>query len=237
MASKQAEARIEVEKEDMTDEEMMSFESELKRSLDIAEDNKKKSKDKEEKQKSEQRRERPNAQSTDIVKVKSGVLPPSESDDSASSLKILTDDEQAAVRKRNLDRKTSYYHSESMKKYHVVPVRLAEDSNTGEEIWEEKKYTYHELTFEQEDKLQELRAAMDDLEKQTYIFNRQRAMVNDREYQNVKRQWQRARRNWAFFAAKSFLRMADEDINRCKSTTLINVIEACEYRNAVTVPF
>jgi hypothetical protein len=209
--------KIEAEKEDMTDEEALTFHKEL--SKNVTQHNK------------------PKKEKNEIVRVKSGVLPPSESDDTAPSLKILTDDEQAAVRKRNLDRKSSYYYSECMKKDHVIPLKMAEDPNTGEEIWEERKYQYHELTFEQEDKLTELRAAMDDLEKQTYLFNRERAMRSDQDWQTVKRQWQHARRSWAFYAAKAFLHIAEEDINRCKSSTLINVIEACEYRNAVTVPF
>jgi hypothetical protein len=209
--------KIEAEKEDMTDEEALTFHKEL--SKNVTQHNK------------------PKKEKNEIVRVKPGVLPPSESDDTAPSLKILTDDEQAAVRKRNLDRKSSYYYSECMKKDHVIPLKMAEDPNTGEEIWEERKYQYHELTFEQEDKLTELRAAMDDLEKQTYLFNRERAMRSDQDWQTVKRQWQHARRSWAFFAAKAFLHIAEEDINRCKSSTLINVIEACEYRNAVTVPF
>jgi hypothetical protein len=209
--------KIEAEKEDLTDEEALTFHKEL--SKNVTQHNK------------------PKKQANEIVRVKPGVLPPSESDDTAPSLKILTDDEQQAVRKRNLDRKSSYYYSECMKKDHVIPLKMAEDPNTGEEIWEERKYQYHELTFEQEDKLQELRSTMDDLEKQTYIFNRERAMRSDQDWQTVKRQWQHARRSWAFFAAKAFLHIAEEDINRCKSSTLINVIEACEYRNAVTVPF
>jgi hypothetical protein len=216
-------AQIDVQKEDMSDEEALTFLNEVKQSIPPSQQTKK---EKEKKEKS-----------TDIVRVKPGVLPPSESDDTARDLKILTDDEQQALRKRNLDRKTSYYHSESMKKYHVIPLKMSNDPVDGTEIWEEKKFTYHELTFEQEDKLQELRSTMDDLEKQTYLFNRERALRQDVDWQTVKRQWQRARRNWAFFGGKSFLHMTDEEINRCKSTTLINVIEACEYRNAVTVPF
>jgi len=210
--------KIDVEKEDMTDEEALTFHKEISKTIPQP------------KKKQEQKK-------NEIVRVKAGVLPPSESDDTASTLKILTDDEQAAVRKRNQDRKSSYYYSECMKKDHVIPLKMAEDTNTGEEIWEERKYQYHELTFEQEDKLQELRSTMDDLEKQTYLFNRERAMRSDLDWQTVKRQWQHARRNWAFFAAKAFLHISEEDINRCKSSTLINVIEACEYRNAVTVPF
>jgi len=210
--------KIDVEKEDMTDEEALTFHKEISKNVPQQQQTKKEKKN-------------------EIVRVKPGVLPPSESDDTASTLKILTDDEQAAVRKRNLDRKSSYYYSECMKKDHVIPLKMAEDPNTGEEIWEERKYQYHELTFEQEDKLQELRSTMDDLEKQTYLFNRERAMRSDQDWQTVKRQWQHARRSWAFFAAKAFLHISEEDINRCKSSTLINVIEACEYRNAVTVPF
>jgi hypothetical protein len=212
--------KIDIEKEDLTDEEALTFLNEVKKTVPQQPKEKKKE-------------ERKN----EIVRVKPGVLPPSESDDTASTLKILTDDEQAAVRKRNLDRKSSYYYSECMKKDHVIPLKMAEDPNTGEEIWEERKFQYHELTFEQEDKLQELRSTMDDLEKQTYLFNRERAMRSDQDWQTVKRQWQHARRSWAFFAAKAFLHISEEDINRCKSSTLINVIEACEYRNAVTVPF
>jgi polyhydroxyalkanoate synthesis regulator phasin len=214
--------KIDVEKEDMTDEEALTFHNELSKSVP-----------QQQQQQSKKRKEEKN----EIVRVKAGILPPSESDDTASSLKILTDDEQAAVRKRNLDRKSSYYYSECMKKDHVIPLKMAEDPNTDEEIWEERKFQYHELTFEQEDKLQELRATMDDLEKQTFLFNRERAMRSDQDWQTVKRQWQHARRNWAFFAGKAFLHISEEDINRCKSSTLINVIEACEYRNAVTVPF
>jgi hypothetical protein len=221
-------AQIDIPKEDLTDEESLTFLNSLKPSATV--------KDKKDKESSSSNNKK-ESKSTDIVRVKAGVLPPSESDDTAAGLKILTDEEQQALRKRNLDRKTSYYHSESMKKWHVIPVKMTEDPNTGEEIWEEKKFQYHELTFEQEDKLQELRSTMDDLEKQTYLFNRERALRSDQDWQTVKRQWQHARRSWAFFAAKAFLHMSEEDINRCKSTTLINVIESCEYRNAVTVPF
>lgn len=209
----------------MTDEEALAFHNEISKSIP------------EQQRQPKKEREREKEKGKEIVRVKSGILPPSESDDTAASLKILSDEEQAAVRKRNLDRKSSYYYSECMKKDHVIPLKMAEDPNTGEEIWEERKYQYHELTFEQEDKLTELRAIMDDLEKQTYLFNRERAMRSDQDWQTVKRQWQHARRNWAFFAAKAFLKVSEEDINRCKSSTLINVIEACEYRNAVTVPF
>jgi hypothetical protein len=212
--------KIDVEKEDMTDEEALTFHKEISKNIP-----------------QQQQKKKQEEKKNEIVRVKPGVLPPSESDDTASTLKILTDDEQAAVRKRNLDRKSSYYYSECMKKDHVIPLKMAEDPNTGEEIWEERKFQYHELTFEQEDKLQELRSTMDDLEKQTYLFNRERAMRSDQDWQTVKRQWQHARRSWAFFAAKAFLHISEEDINRCKSSTLINVIEACEYRNAVTVPF
>lgn len=208
----------------MTDEEGLAFHNEISKNVALQH------------KPTEKKRER-ERESKDIVRVKSGILPPSESDDTAPSLKILTDDEQAAVRKRNLDRKSSYYYSECMKKDHIIPLKMAFDPNSDEEIWEERKYQYHELTFEQEDKLTELRATMDDLEKQTYLFNRERAMRSDLDWQTVKRQWQRAKRNWAFFAAKAFLHISEEDINRCKSSTLINVIEACEYRNAVTVPF
>jgi hypothetical protein len=219
--------KIDVEKEDMTEEEALEFHKELLKTLP----------QQQQQQQTKKKENKENKEKNEIVRVKPGILPPSESDDTASTLKILTDDEQAAVRKRNLDRKSSYYYSECMKKDHVIPLKMAEDPNTGEEIWEERKYQYHELVFEQEDKLQELRATMDDLEKQTFLFNRERAIRSDQDWQTVKRQWQIARRNWAFFAAKAFLHITDDEINRSKNSTLINVIEACEYRNAVTVPF
>jgi hypothetical protein len=223
-----AEQSINIPKEDMTDEEGLEFFEEAKRNLVSNPPQPKKEKEKE-KDKEKLKNE--------IVRVKSGVLPPSESDDTSNSFKILSQDEQAAVRQHNLDRKTSYYYAEHMKADHIIPIRMAIDENTDEEIWEERKYQYHELTFAEENKLQRLRATMDDLEKQTYLFNRERAIRFDPEWQTVKRQWQMAKQDWAFYAAKVFLHMAQEDIDRCKSSTLLNVIEACEYRNAVTVPF
>ncbi len=229
-------AKIEVEREDYSDDEFNKLANEINSQSNKNKQNKAKQEEKE-KEKSEERRELFNSQSTDLVKVKQGSMPVSDSDETSRNLRVLSDEEQAAIRKRNLDRKTSYYHSEAMKKEHIIPLRVSVNEESGEELWEEKKYRYHELTYEEADRLEELRATMDDLEKQTFLFNRERAVRYDPEYNIVKRKWQSAKRNWAFYGARAFLHMPESDINRCKSTTLINVIEACEYRQAVTVPY
>lgn len=230
---------LEIAKEDLNEEEQIKFETELRKNLpadqQIQQPSRKNRDSKQENKDTDNIARLP--LETQIVKTQRGVQPVTESDETHRNLKILNDEEQAAIRKRNLDRKTSYYHSESMKKRHVIPIRLSVNYETNEETWQEKSFEWYDLTMEEEDKLQELRATMDDLEKQTWLFNRQRAIMDDKEYNVVKRKWHLAKRSWAVYASKVFLRMSDEDFNRSKSTTLINVLEACEYRSAITVPY